>query len=348
MKDKGSGDQESHHPTLAFEPDYNNAITFGPSKVTLTDKKAIALINDNGGRFFDFRMHYNSAVVIDSELYRNPDLISNIKSDPFENGAIGTVFKTDVLSILITSAKNIGFHGILDIVGQPSAEAGITSFGEILRIAASTYLDVDPAEIRVGRQKYRHQECITQQIFLADTLENGAGYARRLSNPEILYKLLEKFYENVIDKWESKDHLDCDISCPDCLRNYNNRIIHPLLDWRLALDLTELMLGIPLKTERWLQNSLQIASDFSKLCMQSDMAVKVQEADTLYALIHKDSHALILSHPLWHTREGLAVDRQLNAKFALQSIYGSSLNINFVDIREFVRKPQEFILRLTH
>ena len=315
-------------PTLAFEPDYNNAITLGPSKVTLTDNKAIALINDNGGRLFDFRMDYNSAVVTDSELYRNPDLIRSIKSDPFENGAIGTVFKTDVLSILITSAKNIGFHGILDIVGQPSAEAGITSFGELLRIAASTYLDVDPSEIRVGRQKYRHQECITQQIFLADSLENGAGYVRKLYHPEILYKLLEKFYTNVVEKWESAAHSDCDISCPDCLRNYNNRIIHPLLDWRLALDLTELMLGISLKTERWIQNSFHIASDFSKLCMQIGIKVNVQEADTLYALIYKDSHALILSHPLWHTREGLAIDRQLKARFALQSIYGSSLRIS--------------------
>ena len=335
-------------PTLAFEPDYKNAITFGPSKITLTDNKPIALINDNGGRLFDFRKYYNSVIVTDSELYRTPNLIRNISSEPFENGAIGTVFKTDILSILITSAKKIGYHGILDIVGQPSAEASITSFGEILRTAASTYLDVDPAEIRVGRQKYRHEKCITQQIFLADTLENGAGYARRLSDPEILYKLLEKFYENVIDKWESSHHLDCDISCPDCLRNYNNRIIHPLLDWRLALDLTELMLGIPLKTERWLQNSYQVASDFSKLCMQSGIEIQVQQAASLTALIHKKSLALILSHPLWHTRDDLVVDRQLDAKRALQSIYGSSLNFNFVDIRQLVRKPQEYILQLTH
>ena len=87
----------------------------------------------------------------------------------------------------------IGSNGALD-VKQPSTAAAITSFGEFLKVAAAVYLDVDPGEFRVGKQRLRLPECITEQIFIADALENGAGYVRRIYDADRLGELLGDYH----------------------------------------------------------------------------------------------------------------------------------------------------------
>ena len=57
---------------------------------------------------------------------------------------------------------------------------------------------------------------------------------------------------------------ECDSSCPDCLRSYDNRHLHPLLDWRLGLDLAELAAARPLQTDRWLRDSKRIAEGLAQ------------------------------------------------------------------------------------
>jgi DEAD/DEAH box helicase domain-containing protein len=69
---------------------------------------------------------------------------------------------------------------VLDVVDMYSARGAIASFAEVLKLAVSTYLDVDPKEFRSGQQKIRLADAVTERIFIADALENGAGYARRM------------------------------------------------------------------------------------------------------------------------------------------------------------------------
>jgi DEAD/DEAH box helicase domain-containing protein len=329
-------------PILAFMPNYDSAIEIGAVKVALTGKKPIALINDNKGKMFEFHEQFNTVVVPDKSLYKNENG-PKVDTPPFNSGAIGAVFTTDVMSLLIKGDKNIGYGGILDVAEQPSARVAIASLGEFLKMAASTYLDVDPSELRVGQQRYMTEGCVTEQIFIADALENGAGYARRLFDQERLVQLVKDYYDTRRIKWESKDHEYCDSSCPDCLRNYGNRMVHHLLDWRLALDLSELMLGYQLNEERWLSGSLETAKWFKRICNANDMDVKVEEVSDLIAITYQDKKAFVLSHPLWHPREGLATDRQVDAKLEL-----SGMNVSFVDIREFKNKPQKFVVELGH
>lgn len=333
-------------PVLAFTPDYGGSLSVGAAKVALTNRKPIALVNDNNGHMFDFYHRYGAVIVPDGKLYREELLELQVDGEAFESGAIGAVFTTDVLSILITSAQGVGYNGILDVLEQPSARLAIASFGEFLKMAAATYLDIDPAELRVGQQKIRLQECVTEYLFLADTLENGAGYVRRLYDTSRLLELIGKYYDSVKSSWESSSHKDCDSSCPDCLRNYGNRRIHHFLDWRLALDVAELVLGKPLKEERWLENGMDIVKMFKGLCNTSGIAVSIDLANSLPVVVCDNSQALILCHPLWHSREGLAVDRQLDAKLELQSRYDSALDVSFVDIRQLSIRPQRFILKL--
>jgi DEAD/DEAH box helicase domain-containing protein len=337
-------------PVLAFMPDYDKALQIAALKVTLTEGKPIALINDNKGDNYTFYNHFNQVIVADSKLYREKITECNVAdtSAPFANGAIGTVFTTDVLSILFNLATGVGYQGKLDTLGQYSSKSAITSFGEFVKMAAATYLDIDPSELRVGKQNYRFPECVSEQLFIADTLENGAGYTRRLYDQKIFQAALNKYYESVIKLWESDKHKDCDLSCPDCLRNYGNRLTHNMLDWRLALDLTELALGMQLKTERWLGNALGAANRFANVCKNIGIDVNVETSGELPVILYNGLNAFILSHPLWHNREGLLSEQQKESSFGLKSKYGLQINIDFVDIRHLAMKPHEFIIKMSN
>lgn len=331
-------------PKLAFEPDYSDPLVVGATNLVLTDRKPIALVNDNNGDMFEFYNWYGTVVVPDEKLYRDEASPKKV-GEPFENGAIGTVFTTDVLSLVIKSAKDIGNGGVLDIE-QPSTKSAIASFGEFLKMAAATYLDVDPSELRAGRQRYRLPNCVTEQLFISDTLENGAGYVRRIFNKERFLSVIQDYYEVVSSYWEGMGHGDCDLSCPDCLRSYGNRMEHHLLDWRLALDLAELAIGKPLNLDRWLGQGSLVASRFADLCGKTGINVTVEDACGLPAVVYENKSALILGHPLWHQREGLATDQQINGKLDLQGVYGGGFNCEFVDMRDLKNCPQKYILQL--
>lgn len=327
-------------PVMAFNPDYIQADKVGAAKVLLTASKPIALVNDNGGKLFDFHKRFNDVLVADASLYRDGKGLQVDDAAPFESeAAIGAVFTTDVMSILVDSAPEVGANGALDIEQQPSARHAIASFGEFLKIAASTFLDVDPQELRVGQQRYRTASCVTEQLFVADALENGAGYARHLSDASRFRNMLLDHYENMRAKWENDVHAAiCDSSCPDCLRNYGNRMVHHLLDWRLALDVAELVLELPLRLERWLGDSASVGRQFTDIASASGIDVSLTEAGSLHA-IEYGNKALVLIHPLWHPE--FHVDEQLEASMELEG-----KDIEYVDIRKLALKPQEFVVKL--
>ena len=63
--------------------------------------------------------------------------------------------------------------------------------------------------------------------------------------------------------------MNCDSSCQNCLRNYSNRGSHSSLDWRLALDMAEISLGIKLNENRWFNYSTIVANNFFKLVSEN-------------------------------------------------------------------------------
>lgn len=333
-------------PVLAFKPNYANGFNLGPARITLASDEPIALVNDNGGEFFKFRRHYNAMIVNDEHLYRDRQPYPELDGDPEAEGAIGAVFKTDVMTMLLQDLSGVGANGVLDVDSQRAAGAALTSFGEFLKVAAARELDVDPAELRVGTQKWRMKHCVTKQLYVADALENGAGYSRHICDPDRLRALIRTHYEDVKTNWHDQSHADCDRSCPDCLRNYNNRFLHASLDWRLALDLAELVLGDPLDTSRWLGKAGHLGQRFADLCNYHEGNVRVEQADGLVAVSSGSRQSLVLSHPLWHTREGLSQDIQKNAKLMLEANHGAGVKVDFVDIRDFAHHPQTYIVKM--
>jgi DEAD/DEAH box helicase domain-containing protein len=331
-------------PILAFEPDEKSARSEGAATVNITGEEPIALINDNNGRLFEFYRDRDTLVVPEEALYNQgaPWKIPN-GQQPEVAGAIGAVFKTDVLTIDMIHLPGVGYNGALDVRRQPSAEAALASFSEFLKTAAAVELDVDPNEFRTGRQPLALVQCATERLFIADNLENGAGYCRRLFEKGVLKRAVQNHYESVKPQWTAARHSDrCDRSCPDCLRSYSNRRQHNLLDWRLALDMAELFLEIPLELGRWLDSAERQARSFIEICASADIPAKVIQEDQLWAVVNPVSaRALILCHPLWHSQEGLAADIQVNAKMGLSQ---SGFKCDFVDMRELHTKPSSYLV----
>src|SRR6202035_7323 len=118
----------------------------------------------------------------------------------------------------------------------------------MMRRAAAVRLDIDERELKVGLRVIRdHNGQVRGEIFISDSLENGAGYSSHLgtlSETENLIRFLAgqgdpSFYDPLV----APSHAGaCQTSCPDCLRDFSNLAFHNILDWRLGLDLARLAL----------------------------------------------------------------------------------------------------------
>ena len=356
-RDYSNNEQKTHGPSilppiLAFSPEYKNSKGFGACHYVLTSGKEIALVNDNQGRKFEFSQQWDTVLVKDEDLYKKeifgkPVYLKDRKTIFKDCGAIGAVFSTDVLSLIIDnlpSASGIGINGVLD-PKQSNSEVALVSFCELLRLAIASNLDVDPTELKVGHQRFLINKTPTYQIFVADALENGSGYVRAAygeHSEKRLHTILCDHYEILKKKWQSVSHENCDASCPDCLRNYSNRGQHGYLDWRLALDLCELVLGRPLDENRWMNKADKIVADFTSLLEQYGCEKIDQDRIGKVLTLASGENAIIISHPLWQQREGLSKDEQRLAKSQLESNY-SNIKCEYVDVRSLLLYPQKYI-----
>lgn len=333
-------------PVRAFEQEFGDE-GCGPMKIAFRPGP-VAVVNDNGGRLFEFFQHTSERVLVnDAALYRDgsPPIDANASTAPYlDRGAIGAVFTTEVLSFFIDGAQGVGRLGVLDTRNQPAARAALASFAEFVKLSLATALDIDPSEFRVGRQALRRADCETEQVFVADALENGAGYARWASDPLNLERAIRGFHDAVAPKWQGTGHAhDCDRSCPDCLRNYGNRFSHGILDWRLALDVADLVLGMPLALERWIEDSeLKSVMSFSRFCTDAGMQVQHGHAGGL-SYVSSGKKALVLGHPLWHTEPGYLQPQQIQARDELRL---GGVEAYFVDARDFSTRMANYYLRL--
>jgi Lhr-like helicase len=257
---------------------------------------AVHVVNDNGGRLFHF------APVLGYDGWWSLDLLDdpgrgNVWLPPesaFDRGrfvevALGEVHHTDSLLLRIDAVPD-GWAAHLDPREglYQARRAAWYSLAATLQIAAARHLDVRPAELETGlRISDGHVE-----VFLADALENGAGYATHLGREEELVQLLSSA-RTLVQLWASPEHAQrCDASCYDCLRDYDNTQLHGLLDWRLGRDLLLLLLG-----EEPDLRSIVAASKDAAQGFASDVAGHLVVLDG-QPVLRSDTRALVLLHPL--------------------------------------------------
>jgi DEAD/DEAH box helicase domain-containing protein len=259
-----------------------------PQYALSTFDQALTLqVNDNNGHGFTFKELKNSWV----ESNESPKV-----GEVFhERVVLGSQKTSDVL--LITPRKlDVGNSGVISSTEIPAAKAMFTSLAEMLRLGAAALLDIGPDEISTGLKALQIDGELSFSIFLADSLENGAGYAVELGNPDRFKLLLEKTRSDFETRWQDNQHaLKCDTSCPDCLRSYDNKRIHGFLDWKLALDGINLLVGDTLNHTRWLNLEEKI---FKNLVGVSSTCEITLSSGKPVLLDKTTKRAAILHHPL--------------------------------------------------
>lgn len=265
---------------------------------TFLEMGEVFTINDNDGEMFEMHQLDSSYVVANPELYNERPRLPEFERPPDKVSAIGYVQPTDVL---ILTLSDVDLEGPVPTVAtgtrHPAGLTAVWSFAEALRVAAANKLDVSAGEMRVGVQPYLLDEVLTHRVFLADALENGAGYARYLSDPEVLRDVIRTIRLDGSRNWEAEPHQsECDQSCPDCLRSYDNRRLHSLLDWRLALDVAELASNDELDEKRWLGRADDLATI---VCRAFEQVEQIELGSLLGLKASTGTRVAFLSHPLW-------------------------------------------------
>jgi len=275
------------------------------------DQETVYIINDNDGALFIFEKLAQGETWVTRLALANAGVI-NPQIDAgagVDQRALGSIKPTDVMVLGITNWP-------IGIRRSPAGDEGLGvraalySFGFLARRAAADRLDIHERELRVGLRILRDGTGgIAGQVFLSDSLENGAGYASLLGQPAETEALLRyiigqsnpTFYGFLVSPQHAGPGANaCLTSCPDCLRDFSNLPYHSILDWRLGLDLARLALDsaapIDFGVPYW--QGLDIAAAgpyFAAMPGWQHVTFGGLQAG------RRGDRAQIIAHPLWHT-----------------------------------------------
>jgi DEAD/DEAH box helicase domain-containing protein len=288
-------------PQLAMQPGEGEVSVVGAMTVERSAQPVrVIRINDNHRSLFPLLRQSDGTVVCDDEsLYDKPPTFKPEGSTRLAPAAIGEIRPTDVV---VLSLDAVELHaGIIPTNPRllPAGLSAMWSFAEIMRRGGQVALDLQPDELQVGLQPASVKDFETRRVFLADRLENGAGYAPELGQERNVKAVLDGILGPLAEEYEGPKHADCTEACPDCLRSWDNRRLHGALDWRLALDVAALAAGQSLPLERWLSRAAPMGDVFIRAYHRA-LPCHVEEVGALHAIVRDDARgAVLLGHPLW-------------------------------------------------
>jgi DEAD/DEAH box helicase domain-containing protein len=319
---------------------------FSTQEYTLVtyEQATTLLMNDNNGKGFEFN-EQDSASGNGSWITSSHTDKGNSLNKSF---ALGSMKTTDVLEL------RLGVLGIprgkFDIFDMPAGKSALTSLCEIIRLSASDILDIGAEEIQAGIRIAKSPSGLVTSIFLADSLENGAGYCVELGKGEKFRFLLENIANLAGIKWQQPSHAtNCDNSCQNCLRSYENLRLHSFLDWRLGLDMIDLLLGRQLPLERW-SVTLDKTSKAIVGMMKSSPTLQSDEIETSFpcngVAILKNAKAkksLMIIPAFWSNTNENQVPEQKAARISLES---DGYDVTSVDVYTLSQSPLSAIIAL--
>lgn len=293
-----------------------------------SDEAEVCIVNDNAGRKFEFRK------LAGSQTWVTQDAIDHVadqmtqhnlqqpnptydQTTPPEVRVLGSIKRTDLLVVGLRSIRPELDLSPLQVTGR----AALYSFGFLLRRAMSVLLDISTLEIRVGLRVYRHAGQATGEVFLSDSLENGAGYCSHFERPDELERLLRFVADpnnSLMREFFAAYHAGaCQTSCPDCLRDYANLAWHCILDWRLAVDMARLALNpeapIDLNLPHW--QPLAVAATQTYFQAFQILGGTPTTFGGLPGVRHGTSGEFI-THPLWASHHPAVVSAEQDARVA--------------------------------
>ncbi len=268
----------------------------------------VYVINDNNGACFDFVKlargeTWVTQAAVDQVRAMTGAPAQNYAPVPADTRALASIKQTDIFIVGITRWPQGVYADPRNVYGR----AALYSFGFMLRRAAAVRLDVDERELRVGLRVLNNSGTVTGQIFLSDSLENGAGYSSVLGRPRELEALLEfilgggappdpRFNAPMLAVAHAGQ---CQSSCPDCLRDFSNLAFHNILDWRLALDLARLALDANAAIDFTASYWQPAADDITRAyCLGQPQGWTFQHQAGLPSAVGP-RHVELVTHPLW-------------------------------------------------
>ena len=330
-------------PQLGIESKEVSPFVVGAVTVSRHAEADVFVVNDNNGDLFEMFRRGNEVIIPQPDLYGRDSGLEEPEDDPDESGAIGYVKRTDALVMAFDRPELPIPGGFVprDRDAMPGGMAALWSFAELLRRASASELDVDSRELQIGLQPRRGGRGQTARVFLADRLENGAGYAAFLARPESMLRVLRRMRDELGASFETPEHAEtCDAACPDCLRSYDNRQLHGWLDWRLALDLTDAALGQAPTFDRWKslarKQTLAFVDGFRQEALPS---LRFEEFGTLPAIVEPASgRAAIIGHPLWRSDQSHYTQQQVEATMTASEAYAAE-EVRMFDAFAITRHP---------
>ncbi len=263
---------------------------------------SVLTVNDNNGRLFQFQRHrFKEAWVVAEHLKR--DWRGKVKDDSLIETALVARKNTDVLLLRVNPDNPDINLDPLDFANGAATRAAFLSLANLIRRQACLALDVEADELCVGVRPVAGEAERFFEIYLVDTLENGAGYCAHLGQPEVFRELV---LEPLLAGGKANERLlahaeRCDSSCYDCLRDYGNAAEHTLLDWRLGLDLLRMAAeencGIP-KLDGYWEKVVERAAHALKNGIQD---ARIEKHDGLTCVIERKQLCVVLVHPFWQS-----------------------------------------------
>jgi Lhr-like helicase len=260
-------------------------------------------INDNRGRGFEFQRSTQSnggwlaLGTFDDERWVQ-------EGGEVRHVVLGSVVTTDVLIAGPVEPVNRSWAHLMRYQNEAglaiitARRAAWTSLAFALRAAAADLLQVEVRELDAGVRLIATDEGddLCPEVFLTDVIENGAGYVTHIAQPDVFVALLD-CAEALVTDWDDITRHGCDSACYRCLKDWSNNPYHPLLDWRLAADVLEILrYGAP-RRDRWRatrQTAIHAAVEaFGWSCSDPDADEPVLET-------HRGRRTVRLVHPLRH------------------------------------------------
>lgn len=214
---------------------------------------------------------------------------------------------------------------------RPIGRAAWASLAFTLRNSAAKRLDIDQAELQVGLAPAQRDGFPIGGLFLADSLDNGAGYASAIKTEVVpLMNDIDGFLQSV---HTTKGAL-CDSSCHLCIRDHLNWPWHALLDWRLAVDLTSVLLGRAFDRFPFDPNALAALAK-----MAPEFQSEVKEIAGIPSLLGSSGKTVAFVHPFADIRPEYAPDAIVRAQKAAPGL-------QFSTMFDLAREPQRIFQQL--
>ncbi len=310
------------------------------SSISLSSEGRVWRINDKGGMLYKGSIITTPGIKRNIPTLKNQWIESNFGGGDTDNIALAAGKTTEVLRI---APINVPEGLNLNPTFSQGVRGAIYSAAFYLRRVLADKLDIDPDEVEIAnitRKEDFAAQTTVADIILSDRLPNGAGFVKYFSDnyTKILRDSCSKSGDNsYTDAILSDGHRqNCSDACYDCLKVYRNMVFHGLLDWRLAISYTRILLDNKFVAgldgdfsfpdlEDWLNTAHNLRDKF--ISMFNYQSVEFGRLPGFIA----GTKPFIVTHPFWDT---------FNPRGILaESIAEIDMDPGFIDTFNLLRRP---------